>query len=95
MSIQQKDTKGNMYGFVAHQLQISNDLGCSTTSGSDIISVSDGIEANAWRWEHTPLLCPYLRRLESGAVYIPTKGKSSLAVSSLLLGFYFISRFER
>ncbi|KAF3574200.1 hypothetical protein F2Q69_00063169 [Brassica cretica] len=42
-SIQQKDTMGNMSGFVAHQLHASNDLGCSTTSGSDITSVSDGV----------------------------------------------------
>ncbi|KAF2589346.1 hypothetical protein F2Q70_00041568 [Brassica cretica] len=34
---------GNMSGFVAHQLHASNDLGCSTTSGSDITSVSDGV----------------------------------------------------
>ncbi|CAH8390960.1 unnamed protein product [Eruca vesicaria subsp. sativa] len=44
-SIQQKDTKGNMSRFVGHQLQNSKErCGCSATSGSDITSVSDGID---------------------------------------------------
>lgn len=44
MSIQQQHTKGYISGFVAHQLQNSKDRGCSTTSGSDITSVSDGVD---------------------------------------------------
>ncbi|KAG7592027.1 Nuclear transcription factor Y subunit A [Arabidopsis thaliana x Arabidopsis arenosa] len=44
MSIQQQHAKGNMSRFVAHQLQTSKDRGCSTTSGSDITSTSDGVD---------------------------------------------------
>ncbi|CAH8252645.1 unnamed protein product [Arabidopsis lyrata] len=44
MPIQQQQAKGNMSRFVAHQLQTSKDRGCSTTSGSDITSASDGVD---------------------------------------------------
>ncbi|KAL0699623.1 hypothetical protein Bca4012_055745 [Brassica carinata] len=43
-SIQHKDTKGNLSVFVAHQLQNIKDCGRSTMSGSDITSVSDGVD---------------------------------------------------
>ncbi|KAF8114286.1 hypothetical protein N665_0039s0050 [Sinapis alba] len=111
-----KTQRENMSGCVVHQMQNSKDRDCSTTSGSDITSVSDGVyifghsefqlsdcpsqrkptmyvhgQSNDMHGgrTHAPLLCPDLRRLEYGLFMSPQKGKSSLAVFSLVLGSYF------